>query len=105
MLYCSYPFEVASVLFEIFLKDSDTYTEISGDIQCEHGLAGQCWKFLTEELSKKRPQLLITLLNAVIDMIEAREANKHETGNYEPFIRLLTINASYHKKYEDQEIV
>ncbi|KAI4386215.1 hypothetical protein MLD38_004166 [Melastoma candidum] len=92
MLYCSYPLEVASVLLELFLKE---------DIPRDHEMFGPSWKYLTEELSKKRPQLLITLLNVVIDMIEAQDANKFETGK---LVRQMIASAYGGKPYPAEQL-
>ncbi|KAM7524019.1 hypothetical protein LguiA_013921 [Lonicera macranthoides] len=40
------------------------------------------WKLIVIKLSNKEPELLLTLLKAVLDMIETREAANYEFGGY-----------------------
>jgi len=41
------------------------------------------WKLVITKLSNKEPELLLTLLKAVLDRIETQEATKYETGNHQ----------------------
>jgi ribosomal biogenesis protein LAS1 len=40
------------------------------------------WKLVITKFSKKEPELLLMLLKAVLNMIDAQEAMKYEMGNH-----------------------
>lgn len=40
------------------------------------------WKPVIRKVSKKEPELLLSLLNAVLDMIESRKITKDDFGNW-----------------------
>ncbi|KAF5471096.1 hypothetical protein F2P56_011565 [Juglans regia] len=83
-LYSSFPSEVVSILLEFLSKaiNSSDLVELPEDFQvgpitCT---AMDNWKLVITKLSNKEPELLLTLLKAVLDMIETQEAMKYETG-------------------------
>ncbi|XP_040995294.1 uncharacterized protein LOC121241549 isoform X2 [Juglans microcarpa x Juglans regia] len=83
-LYSSFPSEVVSILLEFLSKaiNSSDLVELPEDFQvgpitCT---ALDNWKLVITKLSNKEPELLLTLLKAVLDMIETQEAMKYETG-------------------------
>ncbi|XP_059652330.1 uncharacterized protein LOC132299615 isoform X2 [Cornus florida] len=84
--YSTYPSEVISVLSEFLLKASDfSYLVELPENQVSNGAEHlHCvfddWKSLITKLSNKEPELLLTLLKAVLEMIETREAIKYESG-------------------------
>ncbi|XP_040995297.1 uncharacterized protein LOC121241549 isoform X5 [Juglans microcarpa x Juglans regia] len=76
--------EVVSILLEFLSKaiNSSDLVELPEDFQvgpitCT---ALDNWKLVITKLSNKEPELLLTLLKAVLDMIETQEAMKYETG-------------------------
>ncbi|KAF7121092.1 hypothetical protein RHSIM_Rhsim13G0207600 [Rhododendron simsii] len=88
-LYSSYSSEVVSVLVELLLKASDSsdFTELPKDDQVSHSTdrvwsAFDDWKPVIAKLSKKEPELLVTLTKGALEMIDTQEAMKHESGNY-----------------------
>lgn len=91
-LYSSYSSEVVSVLVELLLKASDSsdFTELPKDDQVSHSTestdrvwsAFDDWKPVIAKLSKKEPELLLTLTKGALEMIDTQEAMKHESGNY-----------------------
>ncbi|XP_057994644.1 protein LAS1 isoform X2 [Hevea brasiliensis] len=85
-LYSSSSLEVLSVLLEFLLKalDSSNLVQFPKDYQIGqdmHKLLDD-WKLLITKLSNKVPELLLMLLKAILNMIEAQEAIKYETGTY-----------------------
>eukprot|EP00257_Ricinus_communis_P022219 XP_015581883.1 uncharacterized protein LOC8267756 isoform X2 [Ricinus communis] len=81
-LYSSYSSEVLSVLLELILKalESSTLLEFPNQIgENTHTLLDD-WKLVIIKLSNKEPELLLTLLKAILNMIETQEALKYETG-------------------------
>ncbi|KAA8530589.1 hypothetical protein F0562_005298 [Nyssa sinensis] len=69
-LYSSYSSEVVSVLLEFLLKASDSHLQRAIDD----------WKPVIAKLSNKEPELLLTLLTAVLKMSETQEAMNYESG-------------------------
>ncbi|XP_075635808.1 uncharacterized protein LOC142607995 isoform X5 [Castanea sativa] len=83
-LYSSFSSEFASMLLEFLLKAkiSSDMVELPEDSQlgpCIHTMLDD-WKLVITKLSNKEPELLLTLLKAVLDRIETQEATKYETG-------------------------
>ncbi|XP_075635807.1 uncharacterized protein LOC142607995 isoform X4 [Castanea sativa] len=82
-LYSSFSSEFASMLLEFLLKAkiSSDMVELPEDSQlgpCIHTMLDD-WKLVITKLSNKEPELLLTLLKAVLDRIETQEATKYET--------------------------
>lgn len=50
------------------------------------------WKPVIMEFSNREPELLLTLLKAVLDMIQNNERRRYDTGNY-----WFVLNASTSK--------
>ncbi|KAL4611450.1 hypothetical protein ACB092_08G124100 [Castanea dentata] len=83
-LYSSFSSEFASMLLEFLLKAkiSSDMVELPEDSQlgpCIHTMLDD-WKLVITKLSNKEPELLLTLLKAVLDRIETQEATKYERG-------------------------
>ena len=86
-LYYSYSSEVVAVLLECLLRASDSsdFAELPKDNQISpntdrlHSVFHE-WKPVIAKLSNKEPDLLLTLLKAVLRMIETQESMKHQTG-------------------------
>ncbi|KAK4607452.1 hypothetical protein RGQ29_001335 [Quercus rubra] len=83
-LYSSFSSEFASMLLEFLLKAkiSSDMVELPEDSQLGpiiHTMLDD-WKLVITKLSNKEPELLLTLLKAVLDRIETQEATKYETG-------------------------
>ncbi|KAG7947786.1 hypothetical protein I3843_14G112100 [Carya illinoinensis] len=83
-LYSSFPSEVVSILLEFLSKaiNSSDLVELPEDFQVGSIACTSLdnWKLVITKLSNKEPELLLTLLKAVLDMIETQEAMKYETG-------------------------
>uniref|UniRef100_A0A5B7AB89 Putative pre-rRNA-processing protein las1 n=1 Tax=Davidia involucrata TaxID=16924 RepID=A0A5B7AB89_DAVIN len=86
-LYSSYSAEVVSVLLEFLLNASDSLdlVELPKDCQVSPRMDHlqsdfDDWKPVIAKLSNKEPELLLTLLKAVLEMIESQEAMKYESG-------------------------
>ncbi|KAL4611449.1 hypothetical protein ACB092_08G124100 [Castanea dentata] len=92
-LYSSFSSEFASMLLEFLLKAkiSSDMVELPEDSQlgpCIHTMLDD-WKLVITKLSNKEPELLLTLLKAVLDRIETQEATKYERGTFvDPFVNL-----------------
>lgn len=84
-LYSSFPSEVVSILLDFLSKaiNSSDLVELPEDFQVGSITCTSLdnWKLVITKLSNKKPELLLTLLKAVLDMIETQEAMKYETGN------------------------
>ncbi|KAI8525986.1 hypothetical protein RHMOL_Rhmol13G0273200 [Rhododendron molle] len=87
-LYSSYSSDVVSVLVELLLKASDSsdFSELPKDDQVSHSTdrvwsAFDDWKPVIAKLSKKEPELLLTLTKGALEMIDTQEAMKHESDN------------------------
>lgn len=83
-LYSSFSSEFASMLLEFLLKAkiSSDMVELPEDSQLGPSIHTMLddWKLVITKLSNKEPELLLTLLKAVLDRIETQEATKYETG-------------------------
>ncbi|PKA52012.1 hypothetical protein AXF42_Ash008241 [Apostasia shenzhenica] len=90
-LYSSYPVEFASILLELFLSQA---SDISDDMNAEHIDYSECsvtepmlgslhdLKMIIAKLSNKKPRLLLSLLKAVLEMIEEMDSRSCEVdGN------------------------
>lgn len=91
-LYPSFSAEISSVLLEFLLKALDSSKS--------HNQPGQDirvfldeWKPVILEFSNREPELLLTLLKAVLDMIQNNERRRYETGNYGLSPRNLDFNS------------
>lgn len=86
-LYYSYSHEVVSVLLDFLMKaiKSSDLVELPVDAQDVPNMDTLLneWKLVIIKFSNKEPDLLQTLLKAVLEMIEAQEAMKYEMGNYQ----------------------
>lgn len=86
-LYSSFSSEFASMLLEFLLKAkiSSDMVELPEDSQLGPSIHTMLddWKLVITKLSNKEPELLLTLLKAVLDRIETQEATKYETGNHQ----------------------
>ncbi|XP_059430507.1 uncharacterized protein LOC132164104 isoform X2 [Corylus avellana] len=85
-LYSSFSTEVVSMLLEFLLKaiNSSDLVDLQKDSQVGpimHTLLDD-WKLVITKLSNKEPELLLTLLKAVLDMIETQKAMENETGRH-----------------------
>ncbi|KAI7749959.1 hypothetical protein M8C21_017174 [Ambrosia artemisiifolia] len=72
-LYSSFPSEVVSILLEFLLKAHES-ADVADSSQLDD------WKSLIIKLSNKEPDMLLSLLKAVVHMIENRESLEHESG-------------------------
>ncbi|XP_030959293.1 uncharacterized protein LOC115981245 isoform X6 [Quercus lobata] len=83
-LYSSFSSEFASMLLDFLLKAkiSSDMVELPEDSQLGPSIHTMLddWKLVITKLSNKEPELLLTLLKAVLDRIETQEATKYETG-------------------------
>lgn len=89
LLYSSYSSEVVSVLLDLLLKTSDSLhlAELLKNSQIGQRTDNMQtvfddWKLLLTKFSNKEPELPLTLLKAVLDMIETQEAMKIEIGGH-----------------------
>ena len=84
-LYSSYSTETASVVLELLLNtlDSSNFVFANGSnvVQNINTLLDD-WTSVITRFSNKEPELLLTLLKAVLDIIETEEGKKCETGNH-----------------------
>ncbi|XP_030959288.1 uncharacterized protein LOC115981245 isoform X5 [Quercus lobata] len=82
-LYSSFSSEFASMLLDFLLKAkiSSDMVELPEDSQLGPSIHTMLddWKLVITKLSNKEPELLLTLLKAVLDRIETQEATKYET--------------------------
>ncbi|GAV62135.1 Las1 domain-containing protein [Cephalotus follicularis] len=83
-LYASFSSEVVSVLLELLLKalNSSDLVELPKNSQVAqntHSLLDD-WKLVITKFSNKEPELFLTLLKAIVDMIDAEEAMKYDLG-------------------------
>ncbi|KAI5603849.1 hypothetical protein BDE02_01G245700 [Populus trichocarpa] len=85
-LYSSFSSEVLSVLFEFLLQalDSSNLVELAKGCLVGEDMSSflDDWKLLITKFSKKEPELLLMLLKAVLNMIDAQEAMKYEMGTH-----------------------
>ncbi|XP_060667994.1 pre-rRNA-processing protein las1 isoform X5 [Ziziphus jujuba] len=86
-LYASYSSDVVLVLLDLLLKalKSSDLLEPPVDAQVFPNIDTLLneWKLVITKLSNKEPELLLTLLTAVLDMIETHDAMKYEM-DYRP---------------------
>lgn len=85
-LYSSFPLEFVSILIEFLLKARES-TDVARPMSSSQDINSGAyntqlddWKPLFVKLSNKEPEMLLSLLKAVLQMIEAREAHKHKSG-------------------------
>ncbi|KAJ0260835.1 hypothetical protein HA466_0040790 [Hirschfeldia incana] len=80
-LYPSFSIEISSVLLEFLLKALDSSK--SADLQNQSGqdirVFLEVWKPVVLEFSNREPELLLTLLKSVLDMIQNNERRRYET--------------------------
>lgn len=80
-LYPSFSAEISSVLLEVLLKALDSSK--SADLQNQSGqdirVFLDVWKPVVLEFSNREPELLLTLLKSVLDMIQNNERRRYET--------------------------
>ncbi|KAL0709408.1 hypothetical protein Bca4012_016386 [Brassica carinata] len=80
-LYPSFSAEISSVLLELLLKALDSSK--SADLQNQSGqdirVFLDVWKPVVIEFSNREPELLLTLLKSVLDMIQNNERRRYET--------------------------
>eukprot|EP00258_Populus_trichocarpa_P000432 XP_002298459.3 protein LAS1 [Populus trichocarpa] len=85
-LYSSFSSEVLSVLFEFLLQalDSSNLVELTKGCLVGEDMNSflDDWKLVITKFSKKEPELLLMLLKAVLNMIDAQEAMKYEMGTH-----------------------
>jgi ribosomal biogenesis protein LAS1 len=74
------------VLFEFLLQalDSSNLVELTKGCLVGEDMNSflDDWKLVITKFSKKEPELLLMLLKAVLNMIDAQEAMKYEMGNH-----------------------
>lgn len=88
-LYSSFSSDVVSVVLEFLLKALDS-ADLETLLKSSHGgISSESfqtvfdeWKPFILKLSKKEPDMLLTLLKAVLQMIEAREGVKYDLGEH-----------------------
>ncbi|XP_010491978.1 PREDICTED: uncharacterized protein LOC104769459 [Camelina sativa] len=80
-LYPSFSAEISSVLLEFLLKalDSSKSTELQNQPGQDFRVFLDEWKPVIMEFSNREPELLLTLLKAVLDMIQNNERRRYET--------------------------
>ncbi|XP_010271772.1 PREDICTED: uncharacterized protein LOC104607775 isoform X2 [Nelumbo nucifera] len=92
-LYSSFPLEVVSVLLQFLLKSSDcsegnevdSYkSQVENDLGSLKPIQGtvNVWKLVIAKLSRKEPKFLLTMIKAVLEMIEAQETPSSGTGDH-----------------------
>ncbi|KAI3746483.1 hypothetical protein L6452_08917 [Arctium lappa] len=87
-LYSSFPSEVVSILLEFLLKalESADVLELPDSSRVSnsgaHNTRLDDWKALVMKLSNKEPEMLLSLLKVVLQMIETREALKNDAGEH-----------------------
>ncbi|XP_031268345.1 uncharacterized protein LOC116126810 [Pistacia vera] len=82
-LYSSFSSEIVSVLLEFLLNALDfSNLEFQNNSHAVQNIpmAFNDWKPVLTRFSHKEPELLLTLLHTVLDMIGDAEANKYKTG-------------------------
>ncbi|KAK4841859.1 hypothetical protein QYF36_011604 [Acer negundo] len=82
-LYSSYSSKTASVLLELLLNtlDSSSLVLANGSNVFQNiSTFLDDWTSVITRFSNKEPELLLTLLKAVLDIIETEEGKKYETG-------------------------
>ncbi|XP_050237061.1 uncharacterized protein LOC126686842 [Mercurialis annua] len=83
-LYGSFSSEVLSILLEFLLKalGSSNILESPDEVDQEVRTLLDDWKLVIVKLSNKEPELLLTLIKAILNMIETEETLKYEIGTY-----------------------
>ena len=81
-LYPSFSAEISSVLLEFLLKalDSSKSAELENQSGQDIRVFLDMWKPVIIVLSNREPELLLTLLKSVLDMIQNNEQRRYETG-------------------------
>lgn len=81
-LYPSFSSEISSVLLEFLLKalDSSKSAELENQSGQDIRVFLDVWKPVIIVLSNREPELLLTLLKSVLDMIQNNEQRRYETG-------------------------
>lgn len=81
-LYPSFSAEISSVLLEFLLKalDSSKSAELENQSGQDIRVFLDVWKPVIIVLSNREPELLLTLLKSVLDMIQNNEQRRYETG-------------------------
>lgn len=84
-LYSTLSSEIVSVLLDFLLNafDDSSNLEFPNDSRVVKNVQTSLddWKPVITKFSNKDPELLLSLLKAVLYMIENEEAKKYETGN------------------------
>ncbi|KAF8118180.1 hypothetical protein N665_0006s0173 [Sinapis alba] len=80
-LYPSFSAEISSVLLEFLLKalDSSKSAELKNQSGQDIRVFLDVWKPVVMEFSNREPELLLTLLKAVLDMIQNNERRRYGT--------------------------
>ncbi|KVI07975.1 hypothetical protein Ccrd_013659 [Cynara cardunculus var. scolymus] len=97
-LYSSFPSEVVSILLEFLLKalESADVVELpdSSPVSNSGTYDTQLddWKALVMKLSNKEPEMLLSLLKVVLQMIETHEASKHDADHLSCLFEWLVGN-------------
>lgn len=80
-LYPSFSAEISSVLLEFLLKalDSSKSAELENQSGQDIRVFLDVWKPVIMVLSNREPELLLTLLKSVLDMIQNNEQRRYET--------------------------
>ncbi|CAN8256548.1 unnamed protein product [Cochlearia groenlandica] len=80
-LYPSFSAEISSVLLEFLFKamDSSKSVELQNQPGQDIRVFLDEWKPVIMEFSNREPELLLTLLKAVLDMIQSNEHRRYET--------------------------
>ncbi|KAK9078192.1 hypothetical protein SSX86_002249 [Deinandra increscens subsp. villosa] len=101
-LYSSSPSEVVSILLEFLLKAQESADMAKSSQASESGLYNtqlDDWKPLIMKLSNKDPDILLSLLKAVVHMIETGQALKHESGEQLKPEHKVEFNRTEHLSY------
>lgn len=97
-LYSSFSSEVVSVLLELLLSTKSSSDSLDLPVNTQKGPSRHTslneWKLVVTKFSNKKPELLLALLNAVLDMIETQEAMM---GNH--FSCFFVFFAPYSDRY------
>ncbi|CAH8303459.1 unnamed protein product [Eruca vesicaria subsp. sativa] len=78
-LYPSFSAEISSVLLEFLLKALDSSKSAEDQPGQDIRVFLDVWKPVIMEFSNREPELLLTLLKAVLDMIQNNEQRRYET--------------------------
>ncbi|CAN0905330.1 Ribosomal biogenesis protein LAS1L [Linum grandiflorum] len=102
-LYSCSSSEVLSVLLDFLLKALDSSNLVCHPKEYEIGEKTMLhiWKLMITKFSKKEPEVLLTLINAVLNIIESQDTVDHIIGNMavplgsHAFISSLVVVSSY----------